>query len=134
MDFSRSFAALVGNERILETSMIETNRFSRLRKQVDDGRAAETERVLVDDKVFFQSPVEQYQHVDAARFLVSEKVEQCVCRAATIGIRLIQTEIEKEVLLGKREVFQQQHVSRMHVGWMRQHVVTLFQPNRLDCV
>ena len=59
MDFSRSFAALIGYERILETAMIETNRFSRLGKQVDDRRAAETERVLVDDEVFFQSPVEQ---------------------------------------------------------------------------
>src|SRR5689334_15382734 len=112
--------------------MVETNRLGRLGKQVDDGRAAEAERVLVDNKVLFWSAVQQKQHVEVAHFSLGKKVEQRVGHATTIGIRLIETEIEEEILFRKREVFEQQHVARMDVRRMRQHVVVRFEPNRLD--
>jgi hypothetical protein len=58
MDFRGALAAFVGHERIFETAMIETNRLSCLRKQIDDRRTTERERVLVDKQVLFGTAIE----------------------------------------------------------------------------
>src|SRR5688572_1466544 len=111
--------------------MIETNRFRCLGKQIDDWSATETERVRVDNQVVFRT-FKQQQNFETVCFTGRQKIEQCVGRVLSIRAALIETEIEEQVLLRESKVFEQQHVARMNVRWVRQHVVVDFQSDRLD--
>src|SRR5688500_7854274 len=121
MNLGRSFAAFVRDQRIFETPVIETNRFRRFRKKVDDRSAAEPERAFVDDQVVRWAAVEQDRYIHAVGFTRGYKIEQRLSRAFTIAIELIETEIEEEILFRKSEVLEQQHVSGMDVRRVWQH-------------
>ena len=69
MNLGRALASFVRDQRIFETTVIQTNRFGRLRKQVDDRRAAEAERAFVDDEVFRRAAVEEHALVSLSEEL-----------------------------------------------------------------
>src|SRR6185503_19640894 len=104
MHLGGPLAPFVGHQRVLETAVIQTNRFSRFFKQVDDWRASQTERLFVYHQIFARPPVEQKQNVHALRRrLWLEKIQERVGRGLPVRIDLVETQIEKEILLRKRK-------------------------------
>ncbi len=66
------------------------------------------------------------------RFTRRHEIEQRVRRTLVVRTALIEAEIEEEILFRKSKVLEQQHVSRMDVRGMRQHVVVGFQSDWFD--
>src|SRR6266849_1099285 len=85
MYFSRSLTPLVWYQRIFQTSMIEPDRFTCLRKQVDYRSATQAESFFVNDQILSGPAIDQEQYVHTAqRYLWIKKIQQRIAFAAPL--------------------------------------------------
>src|SRR5258708_39908392 len=114
MNLSCTVTPFVRDQRILQAAVIETDWLGGFLKQIDDGSAPQAKRILIHDQAFPRPLAQQneYFHL-ASGFFRIQKIQERIGNAIAKRMALIKTEIKEEILVRKREILLQQHVSRM---------------------
>src|SRR4051812_23803323 len=125
MHFRGTIATFISDQRVFKAAMIQPDWFSRLGKEVNDGRTAEPEHFFADRKILRRPAIQQKHQVNGLRR--RRRVEQ-ITQLLSITAR-VKTQIEKQILLRKRKILLQQHVSRMRICRIRQDVGVQAKPD-----